>query len=290
LKRLPLVSIGLPVYNGERYLREAVDSLLAQTFTDFELVISDNASTDGTTEICREYAVRDGRVRYVRNDTNIGLNRNCNQVVRLSVGTYFKLAAADDVCHPELLEKCVRILDEDPTVVTAYAKARFIDEDGNPLPLSDPGWHLMADRAAERVRHVIVSGHFVNLFYGVSRAAALAQTRLFAPYASGDYRLLGELALRGKFFEVPAPLFFRRIHSEASTHSSDASRLSEFFKSGRWQLPLWSLYLDHARTILSSDLSTRDKAGCLRTLARRLLTGRRELLGELHLAWKSLSR
>jgi glycosyltransferase involved in cell wall biosynthesis len=289
-RSIPLVSIGLPVYNGERYLREAVDSLLAQTFTDFELVLSDNASTDGTAEICREYATLDKRIRYVRNDTNIGLNRNCNQVVRLSVGKYFKLAAADDVCHPELLAKCVKVLDEDPTVVSAHGKTRFIDSDGNSLALSDPGWHLMSDRAEDRLRHVITSGHWVNLFYGLSRAADLAHTRLFAPYASGDYRLLGELCLRGKFCEIPESLFFRRIHSEASTQSTDPSRQSEFFKNGPRQLPFWNLLFDHARTILSSDLSAHHKLSCLRGLARRTVSSRNYLVAELHIAWKSLHK
>jgi glycosyltransferase involved in cell wall biosynthesis len=289
-RAVPLVSIGLPVFNGEPYLRAAIDSLLAQTLTDLELIISDNASTDGTADICREYAARDARVRYVRNDTNIGLNRNCNQVIRMSVGQYFKLAASDDICHPDLVRRCVEVLNDDGTVVSAYAKTRFIDPDGNYLAVSDPGWHLMTDRPEARLQHVIASGHWVNLFFGLTRASTLAQTRLFAPYANGDYRLLGELCLRGKFYEVPDFLFFRRLHPEASSQNNNIAWQSEFFKTKRRQLPFWSLCFDHARTIVGSRLKGPQKIACIRVLGMRLVSGRRELLTELHLALKSFSR
>src|SRR6478752_3957116 len=128
----PLISIGAPVYNGERYLAETLDSLLAQTVEDFELIISDNASTDRTPQICEAYAARDRRVRYVRNAANIGAYGNCNKVIGLSAGRYFKLAMADDVCHPQLLARCLEVMANDPGVVATYAKAQFIDQDGRP--------------------------------------------------------------------------------------------------------------------------------------------------------------
>jgi glycosyltransferase involved in cell wall biosynthesis len=278
------------VYNGERFLREALDSLLAQTFTDFELIVRDNASSDGTGDICRAYASRDRRIRYERNATNIGVHRNCNRVFQLAVGKYFKLAAADDVCHPELLSRCVQVLEDDPTIVCAYGKVRFIDKVGCVLPLTDPGWHLMSYPAEERLRRVIVSGHWVNVFFGLSRSHELARTRLFAPYANGDYRLLAEMSLRGKFFEIPEYLFFRRLHADAASQNSDPDWQTEFFKSEETQLPFWSLCFDYARTILSSELSAQKKMSCVRSLGERILSGRHQLLGELHLAWKSLSR
>src|SRR4051794_3298661 len=93
----PKLSIGLPVYNGENFLAHAVDSILAQDFRDFELIISDNASTDRTAEICRGYAESDPRVRYVRFETNQGGSRNFCYVFELARGEYFKWAAHDDV-------------------------------------------------------------------------------------------------------------------------------------------------------------------------------------------------
>jgi glycosyltransferase involved in cell wall biosynthesis len=280
MRKTPLVSIGLPVHNGELYLRESVDSLLAQTFTDFELLLSDNASTDGTATICQEYAARDRRVRYIRNETNIGLNRNCNQVVRRSAGKYFKLAASDDVCHPELVNQCVKVLEDNPAVVLAYGKTRFIDPDGICLALTDPGWHMMSDSPADRLRRVITSGHWVNTFFGLARMADLTRTRLFAPYVSGDYRLLAELSLRGKFFEVPEFTFFRRLHPEASSQNKDANWQSDYFRS-RGRLPFWSLSLDYMSIILSSELAPSRKLRCLELVVTRMVRGRRSLINEI---------
>jgi len=290
--RPPRVSIGLPVYNGERYLAGTLESLLAQTFSDFELVVSDNASTDATPEICRRYARQDRRIRSIRNERNIGVYRNCNNLVRLSAGEYFKLACADDLCHPALLARCVAVLDAEPTVVAAYPRTRFIDDDGNPLDLADPGWHLMADSPRDRMRFVIGSGHWVNLFFGLTRSKSLSATRLFPLYAGADCALLGELSLMGRFFEIPEYLFFRRIHAAACSQHSDLEWQSRFFKGrgGRAELPLAHVCIDHCRTIISSSLSARDKLSCLGCVLRRMYGGKRELLSEVYTAWKYWSR
>jgi glycosyltransferase involved in cell wall biosynthesis len=285
-RRPPRVSIGLPVYNGERYLREAVESILGQTFEDFELILADNASTDGTADICRAYAAADSRIRYVRNDTNIGVYRNCNRVIQLSTGEYFKLAAADDVCHQQLVARCVDVLEADATIVAAYSRTRFMDDSGNWLALSDPGWHLMSENRRERLRYVIASVHWVNVFFGLTRASDLARTRLFPLYAGGDWRLLGELSLRGKFFEIPEYLFFRRIHANASSQNTDLEWQSKFFKGrrGSVELPLWHVSADHLRTILRSDLNGGDKWSCIGCMGRRMVSRRRRLVGELQAA------
>jgi len=125
---VPKVSIGLPVYNGERYLREAIDSILAQTMDDFELIICDNASTDGTEVVCREYVDRDDRIRYYRNDDNLGASRNFNRTVELALASYFKWAAHDDALAANYLARCVEILDHEPTVVLSHSDAWIIDE------------------------------------------------------------------------------------------------------------------------------------------------------------------
>ena len=118
----PRVSIGLPVYNGERWLAEALDSLLAQTYSDFELIISDNGSTDDTQAICEEYAARDRRIRYIRQEINRGLAWNWNCVFEESAGDYFKWAACDDLYHPTFLERCVQILDQYPDVAWCHTR------------------------------------------------------------------------------------------------------------------------------------------------------------------------
>lgn len=122
------VSIGMPVYNGENFIEAALRSILAQTCREFELVVSDNASTDRTEDICRAYASLYPRIRYYRGDHNIGPARNANRTFLLSSGPYFKLAAHDDVLAPDFIEKCAGVLDRDPGVVLAYPLTMWIDE------------------------------------------------------------------------------------------------------------------------------------------------------------------
>src|SRR5262249_36899823 len=126
----PRVSIGMPVYHGEPFLKEALDSILAQTYSDFELIISDNASTDRTQEICTAYAAKDKRIQYSRNDKNLGAAKNYNRVFELSSGEYFKWAAHDDICAPDFLVRCITVLDQDPSVVLCYPREIGIDEQG----------------------------------------------------------------------------------------------------------------------------------------------------------------
>src|SRR5262245_65331393 len=124
----PLVSIGLPVYNSERFVAKSIETLLAQTFEDFRIVISDNASTDRTGAICREYAARDPRIEYQRNQTNIGMAANYNLTFGLSRSKYFRWGPADDFCAPELLEEHLRVLESDPSIALVYPQAWFVDE------------------------------------------------------------------------------------------------------------------------------------------------------------------
>ena len=128
---MPRVSIGMPVYNGANFLGQALESLLAQTYTDFELIISDNASSDATAEICRAFAGTDSRIRYTRTERTIGPAENHNRLVRMARGDYFRWAAHDDLCAPELLAKEVEVLDRDRSVVLVYPKTRIIDATGN---------------------------------------------------------------------------------------------------------------------------------------------------------------
>ena len=258
-QKKPRVSIGVPVRNGERYLAEALDSLLGQTYKDFELLISDNASTDQTESICREYAEKDGRVRYYRSRYDVGLANNYNFLFLRARGEYFKWAAADDVHEPDYVARCLEVLDSDPTTVLAYGKARFIDQNGESLDDIDPGYDLRSDDADERLRYVISSSHWVNAIFGLIRPDALARTQLMPSYAGADYTLLGELALAGKFVEVGDPLLRRRLHPGASSQNTDANWMSQFWTGGGGiSLPVWSRTRDHFATILRSNLGTKE--------------------------------
>lgn len=285
---VPRVCIGLPVFNGAPYLAEALDSLLAQTFTDFEIIISDNASTDRTAAIAASYLARDRRVRYVRNCFNIGLARNFNLVFGLARSPYFKWATADDVCLPEFLARCVDELDQHPSVVLTYPRTQFIGPDGTPLAVDDPGWDLRCDDAAQRLRFVLEAEHWVNSLLGLIRRDALARTRGMPLYPGGDYRVLAKLSLLGKFHEIPERLYQRRLHANASSQHSqggaipDPAWLVRYWRGSKSQLALpgWQRVLDELSIILGSGLPARARASLVAHLARRINWRRRDLFQE----------
>ena len=212
----PLVSIGLFVYNGERYIREALDSFLGQTFTDFELIISDNASTDRTEEICKEYVARDGRVRYSRNAQNMGAGWNVRRVVELATGKYFKWAACDDLCEPRFLERCVAALEADPSLVLAHTRTRVIDEQGNFI--ENYGCQLRtADRdPLVRLEDLLLVGHRCYQIFGVIRMGALKSVPPQGSYVHSDRVLLLQLGMLGPYHEDPEFLFVSRKHNQQS--------------------------------------------------------------------------
>lgn len=278
----PRVSIGLPVRNGARYLGEAVDSLLRQSYADFELIISDNASTDQTEAICRDYVAKDPRVRYYRSDWNVGLANNYNYLFMRARGEYFKWAAADDVHEPDYVARCLEVLEHDPAVVLAYAKARFIDEDGGPVAEADPGFDLRSDAAPDRFRYVIHASSWVNAIFGLIRVKSLANTRLLPSYPGGDFSLLGELAMAGKLVEIPDLLFLRRLHPEASSQNAHnvAYLVHLWTATGRKCFPVWSRSRDEFSTIMSSNLSGPEKLSLVSSLLRAMITSRRRLFAE----------
>jgi glycosyltransferase involved in cell wall biosynthesis len=229
----PRLSIGLPVYNGERFLAQALDSLLTQTFRDFEIIISDNASSDSTPQICRAYAQRDRRIRYVRNQRNLGAIANFNLVFELSRAPLFKWTAHDDLHRETYLESCIRLLDDDPDVVLAHSNTAFIDENGEFFPFNseiqgytDPktGVQEMADNAeigdcaasVERFWQVLSQARWGTHIFGVIRRQSLKQTRLHANFHSSDRVLLAELALLGRFRSNAERLFLKRLHPSVS--------------------------------------------------------------------------
>jgi len=218
----PRVSIGLPVFNGEKYLEEALDSILGQIYTDFELIISDNASTDRTQQICRVYAAMDSRIRYYRNERNLGAAKNFNRVFVLSSGEYFKWAAYDDVLAPEFLSRCIGVLDQNPSIVLCHSKAGRIDEHGEFVGTYDHEMRtfskkLFSQKPHERFGSLISVNNPCLWIFGVIHASALRMTSLMGNYAHADRNLLAEIGLIGQIYEIPEYLFFRREHPQAYT-------------------------------------------------------------------------
>ena len=281
---VPILTVGLPVFQGGRYLAAAVESILSQSFTDLELIISDNASTDDTQAIGPALAASDPRVTYRRNAENIGLSANFNLLVPLARGRLFKWATADDLLRPGYLARCVSAIDSDPTVVLAYPGTDFVDADGVRLALSDPGWHLVSDDPSVRLSFAIRAGHFVNASLGVIRTDALRRTRLLPQYAAGDYRLMAELALLGKFVEIPAHLYVRRIHTGSTKgNAGDAAWLARYHSGSRPSVraAYWRLSVDQAVLVIRSSIPASRKVVLLSQLARTVVLRRRLLFREL---------
>ena len=280
----PRVSIGVPVYNGERYLEETLEALLSQTLTDFEVVISDNASTDRTSDIGRAFAARDERIRYFRNSTNVGSAMNFNRIVELSRAEYFKLANADDLCAPELVAKCVSVLDDHPEVVLAYARTMLIDEHGASCGLYDDRLDIRSPSAPQRFREAMDRVQLVNILQGVMRSSALRYTGLLGPYLSSDLVLVAELALHGQFWEVPEPLFYRRMHPDALSGLASVEGRWEYVApaSGRkLRFYHWRLLGEHFAAAWRAPLATADRLSAFATLLRRARWSRNVLLSEL---------
>lgn len=229
--RAPLVSVGVPVYNGERYLRSALDALLSQTFGDLELIISDNASMDSTQDICLEYARRDARVRYVRHDVNRGAPANWNFVARQARGRFFKWASASDLCAPQMLARCVSEV-ADESVALAYGRTCFIDEDDRELGVFERDFAVVDSHPHERFRRVCHQLSINNAQSGLIRTDALRLTRLDRMYPGGDRVLMAELAMLGKWKLVEEVLLFRRAGGQHFTAMRTSSELNQMFRPG----------------------------------------------------------
>ncbi len=223
MSRVPRLSIGLPVYNGEQYLSEALDALLGQSYEDFELIISDNASTDGTADICRRYVAQDPRVRYVRQPHNIGAAPNHNFVFREARGELFKWASHDDLYGQDLLRRCVEALDEHPHMVLAHAWHAIIDGAGTVTETYDYQLATDSPHAPERFRSLLFADGGDD-FYGVIRADVLRRIAPHDSYHHADRTIVAEIALHGPFHQVPELLYFRRDHPTRAERANPTKR------------------------------------------------------------------
>jgi len=270
--RKPRVSIGLPVYNGENFVRDALDSILAQTYDDFELIISDNASTDRTHDICTAYASADRRIRYYRNEQNLGAAKNFNRVFELSSGEYFKWASHDDVIAPDYIRKCVDVLDEDPAVILCHPKTKIVDQDGRFVENKDARSQVDSPKPHRRLRNLLCRGGF-NIAYpvfGLMRREVLADTPLIDTYIASDLVLLVRLGLRGRFHEIPERLFSAREHPQRSIRARPLHMRAGWFDSkneGKIAFPKWRLLREYLKAIHEAPISEVERLVCYRHMA-----------------------
>lgn len=285
VRNKPRLSIGIPVFNGAKYLSQALDSLLTQTYEDFELIISDNASTDKTPEICKEYAEKDPRVIYSRNKINLGGPANYNHVFHLASGKYFKWAAYDDLHAPEYLQKCIDVLESDPSIVLCHSRNGRIDQDGNVVGNYD-------DKTLSRIGSLKPHERFGDLIslrnpcwflYGVMRANSLRRTPLHGDYILADRNLLAELGLIGRFYEIQEHLFFRRDHPDAytSTYYSKPVAVRDYRLQSEWWtgkkgknmniFPHWKHCFEFFNSVNRVSLRFLDRCLCYREICNWII-------------------
>lgn len=273
----PRLSIGLPVYNGGRYLPKALDALLGQSYGDFELIISDNASTDDTSEICRDYESQDPRIRYWRQTRNIGSSPNHNFVVEVARGEFFKWASYDDLYARELLERCVEALDEHPEAVLAHSWTANIDE--TDAVFAAPGYPLATDAAAapERFRSYLF-GNGGDDIYAVIRTSALRQVLPQDSYHHAEHPVVAALCLHGPFLQVPDWLYFRRDHPQQAERACGTMRARcanmDPRRANRLRHPVVRLYAEYLWAYITAihraPLTSVERRECYRHLARWL--------------------
>ena len=281
----PLVTIGLPLFNSSRYVRQSLDSLLGQTYSDFVLVISDNASTDDTAKICLQYAAADSRIKYYRNDTNIGNPGNFNRIARLATTKYLKWSTGDDYWKPTFLERALEVMERDPSIALCYPQAVLVDAQGNNPTNYDDVLHLVQEDPVERFWALMNSIKLAHQHLGLIRMEFLRQTLLLGSHVGSDINLLAELTLYGKFYELPERLFFRRFHEESgSWNRTDAAHQARrYLASGsrRATLRLWRTHARYFAAVSRSPLPFKSKMRIYPHLARRVIWTRSELAKEL---------
>lgn len=269
----PRLTIGLPVYNGQNYLAESIESLLGQTYEDFELIISDNASTDGTPDICADFRKRDNRIRYFRQERNIGLSPNHNFTAAKARGELFKWAAHDDLYGRDLLKLCVEALDKNPDVVLAHSWTARIDGNGKVVKPEEYPLDTASPAAPARFRSTLF-GNGGDDDGGVIRGEVLRRIAPYGSYYHADRTAISELVLYGKFYQVPQWLFFRRDHAErAEWKFADARSWCTNLDPKRangLKNPLTRLYAEYVwgyvRAIHRAPLTPAEQRACYRHL------------------------
>jgi glycosyltransferase involved in cell wall biosynthesis len=302
METCPRLSIGIPVYNAERFVEQGIRSILNQTFTEFELILSDNASTDRTAEICQDFAAQDRRIRFYRSERNRGGGWNHNRVLELARGAYFKWQSNDDYCHPSMIEKCVDALDRDPGAVLAHPRTTVVDDAGNFLENYTLDMRTDSPDVATRFYDLVMTYHYCYQIYGVIRRSALQRTGEMGNFVHGDGLLLANLALYGHYQKLPEYLFFSRRHGGQSSQTAP-SRLrtrrlrltnrvngmpcTEWWNPSKQRaltFPQWRQLAEYTRMVNRAPLAAGDRARCHGITLQWVVRDRRRYVKDLVIA------
>ena len=288
MAKAPRISVGIPVYNGARWITETARSILGQTFTDLELVICDNDSQDDTREVCEQLAAQDSRVRYFRNEHNIGAPLNFNRCVEHARGELFKWNSASDLCLPTLLERCIGLLDATPDAVLSYSRTQLLGDEGQLENVHDR-LAVTSDLPSERFAQLTENIGLNHVMNGVIRRSALDQTELHGAFYSSDICLMAELCLQGKFVQVPEYLFQRRNTLETASSMRSGDDLQRYIDpelESKMLFQKLKLYRGYFRAVRRAPICKTEKRVLYRYLLKRVRWSRYELLGDIVTAVK----
>lgn len=280
----PRISIGMPVYNGAKWLAPTVESVLSQRFQDIELVISDNASTDDTEALCQAYAARDPRVRYRRNRENVGIANNFNLAFTHARGRYFKWMSCGDLIAPAFLTRCADLLDRRPEVVLAYPVTRVFSEDPAHGEDYREVFDLDVDDPVQRFRDYTRRVRLNNIMHGLYRRDTLARTRLYRSFLRADYNMIAAVLLQGRAVCVDEVLNFRRMQPETTTKGLTESQLRSVYAPSRpssLKYQEWQRVRDYYSMVLRSGLSLGQRVQLLAFVTKNAYWHSDDLLKEL---------
>lgn len=278
------VTVGMPAYNGEKFIADAIQCVLDQSYKDLVLLISDNASTDATEDICRDLAGRDERIVYVRHEKNLGATANYNFLAQQASSEYFKWHSCNDLLSRDMIERCVAALDAHDDVALVYAKTRLFVEslaDARAYgedPLADQ------DNALHRFIHVIDDMALNNIMNGVLRLDALRRTSMLREFFYADRTMMAELALQGKLVEDRECQFYRRMDEESATQMKSEDEVLKHFDPS-WKRPLpftnWRVYWSFLTGLWASDIGVGPATSGSLKVARRAWWSKSHLVADI---------
>jgi len=272
---MPLVSVGVPVYNGGKYLEQALASLVQQTHRNLEVIVSDNGSTDRTQEIALEYASSDARLRYHRQPFNLGAAGNYNFTLAQARGEYFMWTAHDDVRHVRFLETALEAFSTHPGAACVFSRSASIDALGDLRHEMRRPDSLIDDDVAQRLRAALASRHPGLVIFGLIPRDLLMRTGQHGDYPGADRVLAVELALAGELVEIPEVMFYNRDHPDRyvriKSRANSSARLQEAWwdprRADRLVFPAWSRLRGYLRAIRQAPLSGWERLRCYWALA-----------------------
>jgi len=222
-EKMPSVGIGLAVYNNAKYLSKTLESLLNQTYPNIIIYLSDDCSYDGTDEICKFFAEKDKRIKYVRNNKNLGQTENLKKVLSLADTHYFMFARGHEILSNNLIYDSVRMLEEDEKIVLSFATTLWIDEEDNIL-LNKPIGYFDTRGFDVVTRCILVFWGKYEYFYGLTRTKVMKSIRAFEEIIASDLIMLLEMALIGSFAHITSGVRFRRYHYSGETYKKRLKR------------------------------------------------------------------